>query len=235
MQKILSVYVNLQDERLNLPSYLEHSPFIISICPASIKGNRFSNEGIGEVSRLLDNGCILGQRGYIGRCRYPHDDGTDPWHENFCLYNNPLGLERQLELMSDGQKILADTFGIDPLVYAPINHLFDEETIAAAQVLKYESMMDQNNFGVMPYDRHTLRIIPEAKIGDKEVEESMAVYCHVAALRERKVSRIIKQAELVLPESIAPQNVSNDLLVINEIRKRVRKYERDLDSLKKRP
>src|SRR3989344_6582993 len=233
-KRIFSVYVNLQDRELNLPSYLDNSKFIISICPSSIRDGTFSNKGIEEVKKLLEKGCLLGQRGYIGRCRYPHKDGIDPWHENFCLYNPPISLESQLELMTKSKEILKKTFGIEPIVYAPINHLYDENTLSAVQTLKYNFMMDQNNFGINPYKQNGVIIIPESKIGDKETSKSLGIYSHVDMLRKRKVSDFVKRIKLILPSEFKPENVPEHILTMSEIQKRIKKHERDLKSLKRK-
>ncbi len=232
-RRILSVYVNLQDKGLNLPSYLDNNKFIISICPSSISGGTFSKKGVEEVKKLLEEGCLLGQRGYIGRCRYYHKDGTDPWHENLCLYNQPISLESQLELMIKGKEILTKTLEVEPAVYAPINHLYDENTLSVAQILKYKFIMDQNNFGINPYKQHGLVIIPESKIGDEETGVSLGVYAHVDMLRKRKVSDFIKGIELILPSDVLPKKVPPHILTMNELQKRIKKHDRDLKSLKK--
>ena len=233
-KRVLSIYVNLQDKELNLPSYLENSRFIISICPSSMRGGLFLEKGVEEVKKLLEEGCVLGQRGYIGRCIYSHKDGTDPWHENFCLYNQSISLESQLESMAKGKEILTKTFGIEPIIYAPINHLYDENTLSAVQSLKYKFMMDQNNFGVNPYKQHGVIILPESKIGDEETSGSLGIYAHIDMLRKRSVSDFIKRVRLILPSQFKPENVPEHILTMNEIQKRIKKYERDLKSLKEK-
>ncbi len=226
-KRILSVYINLQDKKFDLPSYLHDMKFIISICPYSIIGKTFSNDGIEEVKRMLKQECLLGQRGYIGRCKYPHKDGTDPWHENFCLYNPPINLEGHLKSMSKGREVLTKAFGFEPIVYAPINHLYDDYTLVAAQILKYGFMMDQNNFGINPYERHSIVVIPESKIGDKETANSLGVYSPLDKLNDEKVSKFIKGVKLVLPSEVRLEKAPQKILTLNEIQKRIKKLERD--------
>lgn len=234
-QKILSIYVNLQDKELNLPSYLKSSKFIISICPASIMTDTLSKGGVDEAKLLLENGCLLGQRGYMGRCRYRHDDGTDPWHENYCLYNPSLSPESQLELMVEGKRLLEEIFGVAPQVYAPINHLWDVNTLSVAEVLGYPFLMDQNNIGLVPYNRGGIAIIPEVKIIDEGSSESVAVYCHVNQLRIKKVVDFIRNVKLVLPSEIkARKTPPLSTLTKNEIIKLKRKIGRDLENIDKR-
>ena len=236
MQKrILSIYVNLQDKELNLPDYLDRKHLIISICPYSIIGGKFSDKGIEQVKKLLGRfGVSLGQRGYLGRCKYSHDDGTDPWHENFCLYNETINLEDQLDFMIKGKEVLTKTFGIEPLVYAPINHLYDENTLAAVQILKYQFIMDQNNIGeeLKPYKIHDVTIIPEASIEKDKTLESVAFYTHISYLEFYEVVNYIQKHKYISPLGVAPTKIPQDILKINEIKKRIKKLERDERKLK---
>ncbi|MFH0936435.1 MAG: hypothetical protein V1815_02020 [Candidatus Woesearchaeota archaeon] len=238
MQKrILSIYVNLQDRELNLPDYLDRKHLIISICPYSIIGGTFSDKGIEQVKKLLGRfGVSLGQRGYLGRCKCSHDDGTDPWHENFCLYNETINLEDQLDFMIKGKDVLTKTFGIEPLIYAPINHLYDDNTIKAAQILKYRFMMDQNNIGpeLRPYEKHEIVIIPEASIEKEGTLESVAFYTHVGHLESEfyEVVKYIQGHKYISPLGVAPTKIPIDILRINEIKKRIKKLERDERKLK---
>ena len=236
MQKrILSIYVNLQDRELNLPRYLNDVKFIISICPSSIMGGKFPDRDVKKVKNILKrNYGLLGQRGYFGRCKYNHNDGTDPWHENFCLHNEPIGLEDQLEFITKGREVLAKTFGIEPLIYAPINHLYDENTLAAIQILKYRFMMDQNNVGkeLRPYERHGVIIIPEAPIEKNGTLESLAIYTHLDTLYYPEIAEYIKKFKYTVPFGIMPEEIPEKILRINEIKKRIRKLERDERKLK---
>lgn len=228
MKKILSVYVNLQDERLDLPSCLDSKKFIISICPESIVSGKFSEEGIKEVKKYLDEGCLLGQRGYKGICPYPHDDGTDPWHENLCLYNPPIEFEEQKSLMMKGMEVLKDTFGIKPSVYAPINHLYDENTSKAASLLDYHYLMDLNFLGLKPYAADKITIIPEAKMR-KGWMKSIGVYTHVDLVRRKDISHLVEKAELVLPSEIPIKNAPSKYFIkINGLLKFIQKNVRDL-------
>lgn len=228
-KKILSIYVNLQDEKLDLPSYLNGKKFIISICPFSVKSGKFKD--IEKVRNLLKKGCLLGQRGYVGRCKYAHEDKTDPWHENFCLYNPTISFEEQLEFMEKGKKYFVENFGKEPDVYAPINHLYDTNTLLAVRSLKYGFFMDKNFFGLGMYSNQGVVIMPEAKIGEEEAERSIGVYCRLDKLNEKKVSDFLDDKELILPFEINSEVVDEKLLMKNEIQKRIRKLERDFRNL----
>ncbi len=224
MRRVLSIYANLPDKKLNLPDYLRGKKFIISLLPIAIERGTFSTEGVDEVRQLLHGGCLLGQRGYSGRCRYAHDK-TDPWHENSCLYHR-ISYGSQLELMIRGRQILRETFGTNPIVYAPVNHLYNEGTLAGLQVLGYQYMMDQNNFSIPPYKRLNIMVIPETRVS-RDVGNSHAVHAHVDELRCSIVESFIMGNEFILPTDLEGKKANRVILKINEIKKRVKKLVRD--------
>lgn len=229
--------MNLGDKTFDLKSHLKHylndKKFIIHLCPQSIEARLLYSEGIGEILNFLDKGCLLGQRGYRGICKYAShtSDNTDPWHENFCLYNPNLSLDEQLELMAKGKKVLEKTFKISPSIYSPINHLWDSNTLLAAQALKYSFIMDQNNEGINPYEKQGLVIIPEAKIGDSKAYESTGIYTSLDKINIMSDYDIMGNYSIVLPDNITLSKVPQESLVRNEIKKRIRKLERDLAKL----
>lgn len=227
MKRTLSVYVNLPDKKLDLPSYLKGRRFVLSLLPIAIERGTFSTEGINEVKQLLEEGCLLGQRGYSGRCRHVHDDKTDPWHENFCPYNKAISYESQLELMMRGREILRETFGLTTILYAPLNHLYDESTFAALQVLGYKYLMDQNNFNIPQHEVLNITVIPETRIS-KGARRSIGVHAHIDELRNSEVERFISSNELILPTDLEAKKVNRMTLKMNEIKKRANKYARDI-------
>jgi len=227
--KVLSLYINLQDKDLDL-SLLKGKKLIISLCPASI--NNLTEKDIKSIGELLKKGCILGQRGNLGICKYEHKD-TEPWHENVCLHNPSLSFDEQLDLMKKGKEKLKETFG-KVGVYCPINHLYDVNTIKASQVLKYKYFMDLNLQGLMPYENNGLIVLPEAKLGVEGAERSSLVYTHYGDFQKKEVLEFIKNNEFVLPDKMKLGNNPESLLVINEIKKKIRKLEKDLKILKEK-
>ncbi len=230
MKRVLSIYGNLPDRKLDLPDYLKGKKFIISLVPMAIERGTFSTEAIDEVKQLLGEGCLLGQRGYSGRCRYAHNE-TDPWHENFCLYHR-ISYESQLELMVKGRRILRETFGANPILYAPLNHLYDESTLAALQVLEYEYLMDQNNFDIPPYRVLNFVVIPETRIS-RGARRSIGVHAHVDELRHHTVESFIRDNEFILPTDFEAKRAGKMILKINEIGKRAGKLARDIKKVMK--
>ena len=173
---------------------------------------------------------MLGQRGNFGICKYPHSE-TEPWHENLCLHNPSLLFEEQLLLMKNGKGLLKMSFGKEPEVYCPINHLYDENTIKVAQVLKYKYFMDLNLQDIKPHENNGLIILPEAKIGEKEAEKSIAIYSHYGD--SEKIKEALKNG-LILPYKLEIGRNSEHVLIVNEIKKKIRKLEKDLRKLKEK-
>ncbi len=227
--KAFTLYINLQDKELDL-SVLNGKKLIIALCPASL--NNLTDKDIKNIRELLKN-CMLGQRGNLGICKYEHKD-TEPWHENVCLHNPSLSFEEQLKLMKNGKELLKIKLGKEPEVYCPINHLYDVNTIKAAQILKYRYFMDLNLQDLMPYENNGLIVLPEAKLGEKEAEASSLVYTHYGVLKEKEVQDFIKNNEFVLPDELKIGNNLDYMLTINEIRKKMRKLEKDLKALKEK-
>ncbi len=224
--KIFSLYINLQDKNLDL-NILKNKKYIISLCPASI--NNLTDKDIKHVRELLKN-CMLGQRGNLGICKYEHKL-TEPWHENLCIHNPSLSFEEQLSFMKKGKEILAKTFR-EPEVYCPINHLYDINTIKSAQILKYKYMMDMNLENLEVYEINGLTIIPEIKLKNKSNRD--AVYIHYGDLNKKEVIEFIKNNEFVLPNEVKTKTNSQKALMANEIKKKIRKYEKDLKKLEEK-
>jgi hypothetical protein len=230
MGKLFTLYINLQDKNLDL-SILNSKKFILALCPASL--NNLTDKDIKTINEFLKNDCILAQRGNLGICKYKHEDGTEPWHENVCLHNPSLSFDEQISFMKKGKQTLEKTFGrVD--VYCPINHLYDINTIKAAQVLKYKYFMDLNLQNLEPYENNDLIILPEFKLGEKGAEKSQIIYTHYGNLKEKEVVDFIKNNEFALPDKIKSGNNSNGMLTINEIKKKIRKLEKDLRLLKEK-
>lgn len=228
--KVFTLYINLQDKELDL-SVLKGKKLIIALCPSSI--NNLEKKDIELIKELLKKGCLLGQRGNLGICKYPHTI-TEPWHENLCLHNPSLDFEEQLSFMKKGKKKIKETFGIEPEVYCPINHLYDINTVKAAQILKYKYMMDLNLASILPYENNGLTILPEAKLGEKGAEKMDLVYTSYGDLQKKEVKDFIKINEFVLPGEIKSSINQSHFLVINEIQKKIRKLEKDLKKLKEK-
>lgn len=224
MGKLFTLYINLQDRDLDL-SILKERRFIIALCPASLYN--LGKKDIRLIKDLLRKGCLLGQRGYSGICKYQHTI-TEPWHENYCLHNPSLSFDEQLSFMKKGKELLARAFK-EPEVYCPINHLYDINTIKAGQVLKYKYFMDLNLASIAAYENNGLIILPESKLGGDK--ESNLIYTHYGDLKEKEVQDFVKCSEFVLPHKIDLGNNPEHLLVINEVRKKIRKYEKDLRKL----
>ena len=228
-RKAFTLYINLQDKDLDL-SVLNGKEFIIALCPASV--NNLTDRDIKTIKEFLKKGCILGQRGNLGICKYEHKD-TEPWHENVCLHNPSLSFEEQLKLMKNGREILEKTLG-KVEVYCPINHLYDVNTIKACQVLKYKYFMDLNLQELMPYENNGLIVLPEAKLGEKEAEASLAVYTRYGDLHKREILDFVKNSEFILLDQLEIGNNLDYMLTINEIKKKIRKLEKDLKILKEK-
>jgi hypothetical protein len=221
MGKVFNLYINLQDKNLDF-SLLKGKKFIISLCPSSL--NNLTVKDIKNIQELLKKGCILGQRGDLGRCKYPHDDGTEPWHENLCLHNPSVDFEEQYEFMIKGRNILEGLLG-KVEAYCPTNHLYDINTIKIAQILKYNYFMDKNLQDLKPYENNRLIILPESK------EKGEVVYFHHEDLGKKEAIDFLKNNKLILPDKLELKENQNKLLVINEIKKKIRKLERDLKKL----
>jgi hypothetical protein len=225
---VFSLYINLQDKNLNL-DILKNKKFIISLCPASL--NNLTEKDIKQIKEFLKSGCILGQRGNLGICKYKHEL-TEPWHENSCLHNPSISFEEQLSFMKKGKETLTKIFR-EPQVYCPVNHLYDINTIKAAQILKYQYMMDLNLQNLEFYKLDGLILIPEKKL-DKEKNEKIktcAVYTHYEGLRRKEISEFIKKNEFILPDKVKIGKNKQEDIVANEIKKKIRKLEKDLKKL----
>jgi len=223
MGKVLTLYINLQDKDLDF-SLLKGKKFILAVCPSSV--NNLTDKDIENINNFLEKGCILGQRGDSGICKYPHTI-TEPWHENVCLYNPSLDFDEQYDLMLNGKQVLEEVFGkVD--VYCPINHLYDVNTVKAAQILKYRYMMDLNLQELSPYENNGLIILPESK------EKGDIVYIHYSDLQKKEVKEFIKNNEFVLPNELQTASNPENILLVNEIQKKIRKYEKDLKKLKEK-
>jgi hypothetical protein len=229
MGKIFNLYINLQDKNLDL-SFLKGKKFIISLCPVSL--NNLTEQDIKLISGFLKSGCMLGQRGNFGICRYKHEL-TEPWHENVCMHNPSLTFEEQFDFMSRGKYALEKIFG-KVEIYCPISHLYDINTIKVAQVLKYGYFMDLNLQGLVPYENSGLIILPEIKGMDKEQKIGDIVYSSYEDLTNNEIKDFIKNNDFILPTEIKIGKSEGHLLIINEIKKKIRKLEKDLKKLKEK-
>ncbi len=221
MGKVFTLYINLHDKHLDF-DILKGKKFIIAISPSSI--NNLTEKDIRYIKGFLESGCVLGQRGDSGRCKYLHKDGTDPWHENFCLHNPSIDFDEQYDFMLNGKQVLEEFFD-EVEIYCPINHLFDENTIKAAQILKYKYMVDLNLDSIKPYRINELVILPESK------EKGDIIYAHYSDLENKEIKEFIEKTDFIIPGEIELSENDNKLLIINEIKKKMRKLERDLKNL----
>src|SRR4030042_5856568 len=51
--------------------------------------------------------------------------GFDPYHEHVCLDGHAQSLEKQIEIIAKGKKLMKDKLGIAPVAYCSPNHLYN--------------------------------------------------------------------------------------------------------------
>jgi hypothetical protein len=126
---------------------------------------------------------LWAQEGYrhcCGRCfdRYEQrggreaDKAPDPFHEHVCLDGNVQNLEKQIEVIQAGKKLIQEKLGITPTAYCPPNHMYNKDTKLAVQSQGFVYFMTRNGFDYFKeglvelpvhFDENGLIILPESK------------------------------------------------------------------------
>jgi|SRR3989344_204522 len=209
IEKVLSVYVTLQDTKSDGLAALMGEPYFLHICPESVtktptvKGALpLSERALITIRQALERGALLGQYGYRGVClhRDEHERmNTDFYHENLCTLSEKekISYEAQEQFMRQGKELLTKFFGVAPIAYAPPNHLFDDDTLSIAQELGMEYIMDKNCTGLSHYQWGNVFVLPEKKLPDTQ---SNFVYTRLDGLLEQMTQ--IELFRLVSPETI---------------------------------
>lgn len=204
MQKrLFTLYVNRGDKAVNIPNDLVGKLFVIALSPAYLIDKTISEKGISQIKEALSWGCILGQRGETSdKCPFDHSR-TDPWHSRFaCLYNELNDPEAQLEDLKKGREILTEEFG-PPIIFNPINHLYNSFMLQNASKLGFYAVMDRNHFGILSYCSESgIIVIPEAKLPDNLNRRTSAIYADMGSVQTPEVLEVLSQHELILPHEL---------------------------------
>jgi len=182
---------------------------------------------LGEAMRV--EGSHLGQQGLDHKCQYFHTV-ADPWHENACLWNKALSEDEQRDFMERGREILFKEFKIEPTVYSPPNHLFDETTLEVAERMGYQYFM---NRALVPWNAYmfgSMMVVPESKVQRGDLRDA-ALYIHYDQIDDNaakfgEVLRVVTKLEDVT----AWEKDSGRIWVSDKI-KNVLKRGRDLKRL----
>jgi hypothetical protein len=142
-----------------------------------------------------DNPKVLwAQEGYRHCCDRCYNKGIargkkspDPYHEHICLDGHAQSFEKQIEVISKGKKLIEDELGIEPILYCPPNHLYDKNTLKAADKNEFSYFLTRNGFGYIPLIRNLIKLpalaysglilFPETKNGKSPV--IMTYYDHI--------------------------------------------------------
>ena len=159
----------------------ENIPCAISIAPETLRKNGIYSKQypyllkhIDLIAKIVNQpGNILGQQGNIHKCKYKHRI-VDSWHENFCLWNKPLEIYEQAEIMQKGRETLVKLLGKKPEMYLPPNHQCDFRTLDVACKEEYPffairglKVLDPLLYKISVFHPNNLLVIPEVKLGQQ--------------------------------------------------------------------
>ena len=207
-----------------------------------LRGQWDENPEIIELVREIvkRKGSVLGQQGLTHICSYKHDF-VDPYHEFYCLWTGPLPIGRKIsknkqkEWMEEGRNRLEKLFGVNPELFVPPNHYFDETTLEAALELGYRFFADKavSNFTPYSFGRYNfgeykkLIVVPEGNLCEGGFSGSAAHihYDEIDSFSDN-YDWAIKEASSLL--DVKPLDVSYISIKFNNLRKYARKRARDM-------
>ncbi|MFH1802775.1 MAG: hypothetical protein ABH864_05010 [archaeon] len=207
----------------NVPVVLSLPPWMENYWMESEKGPETIELAREVVKRP---GSFLGQQGNMHRCSYPHGL-VDPWHENYCLWGPRKSAKEQRNFMTEGRDRLSEFMDVEPKVYCPPNHLWDNTTLHVADEMGYTHVTDKAMIPLAPYRFGGLIVVPE---GDMRKGDFMnaAAYIHYDELdSHREFYRQAMQGSISLAD-ITPERVSQKLIDRNRRMKHMHKIARDL-------
>lgn len=201
-----------------------HRVFRKGIYPSGYYYPKGIVELLKECARIPD--VSIGQQGFSHYCPncFSTKDKTDPWHENACLYGNRKSLERQIDFMNKGKKVIENIIGLSPIVYSPPNHQFDDNSIEAAAKLRYGYFTERGIVSISPYRENGITILPQRKIG----QTGEIFYTHYDQIPKNKKAfdKIIKNS--VALDELTIDNKSPIVSFINRqfvfLKKRLRDF-----------
>ena len=233
---ILDIHYEGRRKDQSLEDLIKYGPIAISIVPYQI--DHFPE----DIEKLKDAlgipGNLLGQQGMNHYCRYNHKlfnrDIVDPWHENYCLYGRSIPKSEQKDFMERGKDVLGKRLGVEPLIYTPPNHLYDESTLEAAEELGFKYFTDTNIVGLRPYRNGKLVIVPELKFNPKNLDfdDEEVIYIHFKDYPE-ELRELLKK-ELKSFNNIIPQKIPVKTIEWNRILEHGYKYIKDIKRAIKR-
>jgi len=171
-----------------------------------------------------------GYRHCCGRC-YDKFEGNggrekdawpDPFHEHVCLDGHAQSLGKQIRVIKRGKELLEKELGITPKIYCPPNHLYNSDTLKAAQKLGFNFFMARNGFDYFfkgkvdlpAYREDGLIIIPETKFGFGTTPVALTYY---DGLNWDDLQNILKKSrplkELPVFEKSRAKIIVNDKLI----------------------
>ena len=207
-KKYLNIHLEAMDDKgEKLKRILaEDIPCAISIAPETLREKGIYSEQYPYLPKYIDliaeivnkPGNILGQQGNIHKCKHRHRV-TDPWHENFCLYNKPLSVDEQREIMQKGSETLLKLLGKKAEKYTTPNHQSDFKTLDAACEEGYPffairglKVLNPLLFKISTHHSHNLLVIPEVKLG----QQGHFFYVHYDRIEKNKQAfeEVVKNA-----------------------------------------
>jgi hypothetical protein len=229
------VTLNIHWETFNKQSFekvkelAKKGPIAISIAPYQI--SKMSGEQINWLKKVLSNpDYVLGQQGLNHKCtkcaafhKTKENAGVDPWHENYCLWFSQIPEHEQEKFMQQGKEQLKKTFNVEPRLYVPPNHYFDETTIKIASKLGYSWLSDRAKIPLKPYYFNGIIIIPES---EPEIEQNKQLYIHADRWRGNLDKAISQQIESL--KNIKPVEEDKTAITKNRKLKITLKIARDL-------
>jgi len=171
------------------------------------------------------NNSVLGQQGLNHKCKYLHKL-ADPWHENYCIWNEKLNYEEQRDFMLKGKEKLENLFSKDVELYAPPNHQFDETTLEAAVNLGYKFFADKAMIFLKPYKFSNMLVVPERDLEDGKFD-CASVYIHydeIDGVRDNYNKALENAASF---KDLQPENAGEYKIKLNEVMKYSYKFLRD--------
>jgi len=240
MKKFLDIHLEaMDDEGEKLKRIIdENIPCAISLCPETLRKKGLYSKQYPYLPKYIDligeivsrEGSILGQQGNLHKCRYEHRF-TDPWHENFCPYNE-VSMEEQRELMLKGRQTLVMLFGKYPEMYVPPNHLFDSATLVIAERMDYSFFAERGIKNTEPYLYKRMIILPETKLD--ETGDIKYVHYDEIGRNKKAFEEVVKKACGFSINEIKIKWVVNDLIEANRRAVIRKKKLRDLIKFPKR-
>ena len=169
----------------------KHDVFRTGIYPSDFA---YSKEIVNTLKKLARNkNVFFGQQGFSHYCTecFKEKEKKDPWHENMCLYE-AKSIDKQIELISKGKKVIEDVLGVSPILYVPPNHQYDKNSVIVAQKLGFDFFAVRRLIEISPYRKGNLIVLPESKLG----ETGEVVYAHYDETENEfeKYLEIVKQS-----------------------------------------